>query len=133
MSLAVKLQPDQDPERWNNHVAVYEEVFEPLTSAFARRALDHLNVGPGDRLIDIGAGAGGAALIAAARGGDVVAMDASPASYAWQVGFAQSAGLTEEELLGVLVALAPTVGNARIVSAAVDLAFSLGHEVDELK
>ena len=78
MSLAVKLQPDQDPERWNNHVAVYEEVFEPLTSAFARRALDHLNVGPGDRLIDIGAGAGGAALIAAARGGDVVAMDASP-------------------------------------------------------
>ena len=63
----------------------------------------------------------------------LVAMDASPASYAWQVGFAQSAGLTEEELLGVLVALAPTVGNARIVSAAVDLAFSLGHEVDELK
>lgn len=78
MSLAVKLQPDQDPERWNNHVAVYEEVFEPLTNAFARRALDHLDVAPGDRLIDIGAGAGGAALIAAARGGDVVAMDASP-------------------------------------------------------
>jgi SAM-dependent methyltransferase len=78
MSLAVELQPDQKPERWNDHVAVYEEVFEPLTNAFARRALDHLDVGPGDRLIDVGAGAGGAALIAAARGGDVVAIDASP-------------------------------------------------------
>jgi SAM-dependent methyltransferase len=78
MSLAVKLQPDQDPDRWNSHVAVYEEVFEPLTNAFATRALDHLDVAPGDWLIDVGAGAGGAALIAAARGGDVVAMDASP-------------------------------------------------------
>jgi cyclopropane fatty-acyl-phospholipid synthase-like methyltransferase len=78
MSLAAELQPDQNPELWNNHVTVYEEVFEPLTNAFATHALDRLNVAPGDRLIDIGAGAGGAALIAAGRGGDVVAIDASP-------------------------------------------------------
>ena len=61
MSLAAELQPDQNPELWNNHVTVYEEVFEPLTNAFATHALDRLNVAPGDRLIDIGAGAGGAA------------------------------------------------------------------------
>jgi hypothetical protein len=78
MSLAAELQPDQNPELWNNHVTVYEEVFEPLTNAFATHALDRLNVAPGDRLIDIGAGAGGAALIATGRGGDVVAIDASP-------------------------------------------------------
>jgi SAM-dependent methyltransferase len=78
MSLAVELQPDQKPERWNDHVAVYEEVFEPLTDVFASRALDHLGLRAGDRLIDVGAGAGGAALIAAARGLDVLAVDASP-------------------------------------------------------
>ncbi len=92
MGLTVELQPDQNPERWNNHVAVYEAVFEPLTNAFASRALDHLDLGPGERLIDIGAGAGGAALIAAVRGGDVVAIDASPGMVARIVGRANGTG-----------------------------------------
>jgi len=78
MNLASKLQPDQKPELWGDHVAVYEEVFEPLTNAFASHALDQLDLSPGDRLIDVGAGAGGAALMAAACGADVVAIDASP-------------------------------------------------------
>jgi SAM-dependent methyltransferase len=78
MSVAVDLQPDQKPERWDDHVAVYEETFEPLTNAFASSALELLDLGPGDRLIDVGAGAGGAALIAAARGSEVVAIDAAP-------------------------------------------------------
>jgi len=78
MNLAPKLQPDQKPELWGDHVAVYEEVFEPLTNAFASHALDELDLSPGDLLIDVGAGAGGAALMAAACGADVVAIDASP-------------------------------------------------------
>jgi hypothetical protein len=41
MSVAADLQPDQNPERCGDHVAVYEEVFEPLTDAFASRAIDH--------------------------------------------------------------------------------------------
>jgi len=77
MSVVVDLQPDQKPEGWNDHVAVYEEAFEPLTNAFASRALEHLDLRSGDRLIDVGAGAGGAALLAAARGIDVAAIDAS--------------------------------------------------------
>jgi SAM-dependent methyltransferase len=77
MSLAADLQPDQQPERWGDHVAVYEEVFEPLSNAFASRALDLLELRPHERLIDVGAGTGGAALIAAARGVDVLAVDAS--------------------------------------------------------
>jgi len=57
---------------------VYEKVFEPLSNAFAARALDLLGIGAGDRLIDVAAGSGGAALAAAARGADVLAVDASP-------------------------------------------------------
>ena len=77
MTLPAELQPDQQPSRWNDHVAVYESVIEPLTNAFARHALDRLALDPGDRLIDVGAGSGGAALIAAARGVDVLAVDAA--------------------------------------------------------
>ncbi|WP_082364883.1 class I SAM-dependent methyltransferase [Bosea vaviloviae] len=78
MTLATDFQPDQQPARWDNHVGVYEAVFEPLSLAFARHALDRLDLRVGDRLIDIGAGTGGVALLAAARGADVLATDASP-------------------------------------------------------
>jgi SAM-dependent methyltransferase len=78
MKLAAELQPDQQPGRWDNHVAVYEAVFERLTDAFARRAIDRLGLKSGHHLIDVAAGSGGAALIAAARGAHVLAVDASP-------------------------------------------------------
>jgi len=77
MNVSADLQPDQQPSRWNNHVPVYETVFEPLSDAFARRALDQLALQPGVRLIDVGAGSGGAALLAAARGAQVLAIDAA--------------------------------------------------------
>jgi SAM-dependent methyltransferase len=77
MKFAENLQPDQEPARWDEYVAAYEEVFEPLTNAFGAYALDCLGVGRGDRLIDVGAGSGGTALLAAARGVDVLAVDAS--------------------------------------------------------
>ena len=77
MKIATTLQPDQQPELWDDHVAVYEAVFEPLTNAFARHALDHLDLAPGKRLLDVAAGSGGAALIAAERGAEVLAVDAS--------------------------------------------------------
>src|SRR5215211_2617248 len=77
MNLATSLQPDQQPARWEDDVAAYEAVFEPLSLAFARRALDLLGIRPGDRLIDVGAGCGGAALAAANRGAQVLAVDAS--------------------------------------------------------
>lgn len=80
MTLSSKLQPDQQPDKWDDHVAVYEAVFEPLTNAFAARALDELHLRQGERLIDVAAGSGGASLMASARGADVLAVDAS-----WQM------------------------------------------------
>jgi hypothetical protein len=40
--IAVELQPDQRPALLDDHIALYEEVFEPLTLAFAVTAIDHL-------------------------------------------------------------------------------------------
>ena len=78
MTLATDLQPDQQAALWDDHVAVYESVFEPLTTAFGRRALDLLAIPAGSRIIDVGAGSGGMALLAQNRGIDVLAVDASP-------------------------------------------------------
>jgi SAM-dependent methyltransferase len=77
MKVAAELQPDQQGARWDDHVGVYEATFAPLTDAFARRALSHLQLRPGNRLIDVGAGSGGAALLAAEAGARVLAVDAS--------------------------------------------------------
>jgi 4-carboxymuconolactone decarboxylase len=60
----------------------------------------------------------------------LIAADAAPASYVFQVALALDAGVTPEQILGLLVALNPTVGNVRIVSAAAELAFALGIDMD---
>jgi SAM-dependent methyltransferase len=71
------LQPDQCSEDWDDHVGVYEAVFEPFTLAFAEAAIARLAVQPGSRVLDVGAGAGGAALLLARRGMTVTAIDSS--------------------------------------------------------
>lgn len=77
MSLQAPLQPDQDPSRWDAHVRAYEGVFETLTTSFAGQALDRLGDLAGLSLVDVGAGAGGAAIDAQARGAQVTAVDAA--------------------------------------------------------
>jgi alkylhydroperoxidase/carboxymuconolactone decarboxylase family protein YurZ len=63
----------------------------------------------------------------------LIGLDAAPASYIWQIGLALESGVTPEEILGLLVALNPTVGNARIVAAAPEIALALGVDLDELE
>jgi len=48
----------------------------------------------------------------------LVAMDAAPVSYLINLGAAVDAGVTLEDAQGVLVAVAPIVGSARIAAAA---------------
>ena len=56
----------------------------------------------------------------------LVALDAPPASYAWQVGNAIDEGATPEDVLGVLRAIAPQVGGPRVVAAAPEIMLALG-------
>lgn len=67
---------------------------------------------------------------ALARLGALIALDAAPASYQWNVGMAFASGATVDEIVGVLIAVAPTVGLARAVSAAPELALAIGYDVD---
>ena len=56
----------------------------------------------------------------------LIALDAPPASYAWQVTNALADGASPEDLLGVLRAVAPQVGGPRIVAAAPELMLAMG-------
>lgn len=60
----------------------------------------------------------------------LVALDSAPASYQWTVTTALAAGATDEEIVGVLAALVPIAGLARVVSAAPGLALALGYDID---
>ena len=56
----------------------------------------------------------------------LIALDAPPASYVWQVGLALEAGATPEDILGVLIAVAPQVGGPRLIAAAPEIMVALG-------
>ena len=61
----------------------------------------------------------------------LIAVDAPPASYAWQVANALDDGATAEDVLGVLRAVAPQVGGPRVVSAAPEIMLALGLSLPE--
>ena len=56
----------------------------------------------------------------------LVALDAPPASYAWQIANAVEVGVTPEDIVGVLRAVAPQVGGPRVVAAAPEIMLALG-------
>ncbi|HEY5018293.1 MAG TPA: carboxymuconolactone decarboxylase family protein [Streptosporangiaceae bacterium] len=56
----------------------------------------------------------------------LIALDAPPASYLWQVSNALEAGATPGEILGVLRAISPQVGGPKVVAAAPEIMISLG-------
>jgi alkylhydroperoxidase/carboxymuconolactone decarboxylase family protein YurZ len=56
----------------------------------------------------------------------LIALDAPPASYAWQIGNALDEGATPEDILGVLRAVAAQVGAPKVVAAAPEIMLALG-------
>ena len=68
---------------------------------------------------------------ALARVGALIALDASTPEYLSAVGLARAAGASADEIVGVLVAVLPSIGADRVVSAAPKLALALGYDVDE--
>ena len=64
------------------------------------------------------------------RIGALVAVDAPPASYLLNLGAAGQAGVDEEQVRGVLAAVAPIVGTARVAAAAGHIAQALGFALE---
>jgi 4-carboxymuconolactone decarboxylase len=61
----------------------------------------------------------------------LVSVGAAPSAYHASVEAALAAGARYDEIVGVLIAVAPAVGLARVVSAAPQLALALGYDVDD--
>src|ERR1022692_92232 len=61
-----------------------------------------------------------------ARIAALVAIDAPPASYVANAGLASDSGVTRDDVQGVLIAIAPVVGTAKVVSAGTNLLKALG-------
>lgn len=60
----------------------------------------------------------------------LVAVDAPPASYLVNLGAASEIGIDEEQVKGVLAAVAPIVGTARVASAVGNIARALGFAME---
>lgn len=56
----------------------------------------------------------------------LIAMDAPPASYLANAGAAAESGVTADDVQGVMIAVAPLVGTARVVSAGGKILRALG-------
>ena len=65
------------------------------------------------------------------RLGALISLGASTTSYRLAVEGAYAAGATDEEIVGVLAAVAPAAGTARAVAAAPGLALALGYDVED--
>ena len=68
----------------------------------------------------------GARTFALVKVASLIALDAPPASYAWQIANALGEGVTPEDLVGTLIAVAPQVGGPRTIAAAAEIALTLG-------
>ncbi len=60
----------------------------------------------------------------------LVAVDAPPASYLLNLGAASEMGVDEEQVSGILAAIAPIVGTARVTAAAGNIARALGFAIE---
>ena len=65
-----------------------------------------------------------------ARVAALIALDAPPASYLANAGAAEYSGITADDLQGVMIAVAPVVGTARVVSAGGKILRALGLAIE---
>ena len=64
------------------------------------------------------------------RLGASVAIGSAAMCIEWSVGRALAAGATEDEITGVLLAIAPVAGLSRVTAATPDAAAALGYDVE---
>lgn len=94
------------PEPWDLVVPEYVRELMPVFETFARDALSRAAVGQGSRVVDVAAGPGTLALLAARAGARVTAVDFAPRMIATLRERAAAAGLEVEALVGDGMALA---------------------------
>lgn len=68
----------QDLSHWDNAARHYERTAHPFTALYARDALARVPLTPASRVLDVAAGTGALALLAADTGAQVLATDFSP-------------------------------------------------------
>ncbi len=99
---------DQTPQGWDATVEDYDRFLTPFFARFAEDALRLVGVQPGQRVLDVAAGPGTLALLAARQGAGVVATDFAPAMIArlrQRAGEAGMANLTAEVMDGQALTL----------------------------
>lgn len=64
------------------------------------------------------------------RLGALVAVGAPPVSFQCNVDAALAAGASDDEIVGALIAVAPVVGFAKVISATPKVAVSMGYDLD---
>jgi 4-carboxymuconolactone decarboxylase len=104
---------------------VAAETHEAL-SGIATGDLKMLDIAEGLRDADPEASRLDARTVALAKIAALIALVAPAASYAWQIAIAVDDGATPEDILGVLLAVGPQVGGARVVAAAPEIMAALG-------
>ncbi|MDP8927365.1 MAG: methyltransferase domain-containing protein [Actinomycetota bacterium] len=81
-------------DAWDAIADGFDRHITPHTIAFGEEVLDRLSLGPGVRVLDIGAGSGGLAIPAARTSADVVAVDIAPTMIERLTARAGAEGLT---------------------------------------
>ena len=64
-----------------------------------------------------------------ARMSALIAVDAPPASYLANASASEEAGLTAEDIQGIMIAVAPVVGTPKVVSAGGQILRALGYAI----
>jgi 4-carboxymuconolactone decarboxylase len=100
----------------------YREILRRLAIGDTQ-LLDSLPYDPAGRSLDL-------KVRAFARLGASVALGANAAGFQSHVDTALAAGATVDEIVAVLVAVGPTVGEARVVLAAPALGLAIGYDTD---
>lgn len=82
MTVTSQTQNAHDPaaarSAWDAIAAGYDQYVTPTHLSLANAALDHLDLRPGTRFLDVAAGSGALSLAAARRGAQVLGIDISP-------------------------------------------------------
>jgi alkylhydroperoxidase/carboxymuconolactone decarboxylase family protein YurZ len=120
-----------NPELKEDAMAVVSDDTHQMLSGLSAGNLDVLEEAVGLRERNRAGSGLDARTFALVKIATLIALDAPPASYAWQVSNALEEGATAEDFIGVLRAVAPQVGGPRVIAAAPEIMLAMGLALEE--